>query len=257
MTTVSELQPPPRAVREPHAARAARQVQALGPRLGLVAAQPARADGDLLARLRVLPQGRPARRRPERAARVRVLPAVRPAAVDLPRQRRSPAGWASLLANANLVKKVWFPRELLVAATVGSFGVSFLIELGVLVGRCCSSPATWCCPWLLPVARRGAVQAVFVLGPRPGAGGVVGVLPRPRVPRRDRAPVLVLRHADRLPDQRRGGRARRPTRCLLDALPAEPDGAFVEVYRDLLYALRVPTLGHVALPGRRAPSCRS
>ena len=44
--------------------------------------------------------------------------------------------WASLLANANLVKKVWFPRELLVGATVGSFGVSFLIELGVLAVRC-------------------------------------------------------------------------------------------------------------------------
>jgi ABC-2 type transport system permease protein len=42
------------------------------------------------------------------------------------------SGMDALLANANLVKKVWFPRELLVGATVGAWGVSFLIELGVL-----------------------------------------------------------------------------------------------------------------------------
>lgn len=38
----------------------------------------------------------------------------------------------SLLANANLIKKVYFPRQLLVFATVGSLLVTFLIELGVL-----------------------------------------------------------------------------------------------------------------------------
>ncbi|MEX0663509.1 MAG: ABC transporter permease [Acidimicrobiia bacterium] len=37
----------------------------------------------------------------------------------------------SLIANANLVKKVYFPRELLVVATIGSLVVTFLIELGV------------------------------------------------------------------------------------------------------------------------------
>ncbi len=41
-------------------------------------------------------------------------------------------GTDSLLANANLIKKVYFPRELLVVSTIGSLLVSFLIELGVL-----------------------------------------------------------------------------------------------------------------------------
>jgi ABC-type polysaccharide/polyol phosphate export permease len=41
-------------------------------------------------------------------------------------------GMLSLLGNANLVKKVYFPREVLVAANTASWLVSFLIELGVL-----------------------------------------------------------------------------------------------------------------------------
>ena len=41
-------------------------------------------------------------------------------------------GTDALLANANLIKKVYFPRELLVMSTVGALLVSFLIELGVL-----------------------------------------------------------------------------------------------------------------------------
>src|SRR5689334_14013695 len=42
------------------------------------------------------------------------------------------AAMSTLLVNANLVKKVYFPREVLVASTVFSFVVSFLVELGVL-----------------------------------------------------------------------------------------------------------------------------
>jgi ABC-2 type transport system permease protein len=38
----------------------------------------------------------------------------------------------SLVGNANLVKKVYFPRELLVAANVAALLVTMLIELGVL-----------------------------------------------------------------------------------------------------------------------------
>ena len=40
----------------------------------------------------------------------------------------------SLVMNANLIKKVYFPRELLVASSVASLDVTFLIELGVLGG---------------------------------------------------------------------------------------------------------------------------
>ena len=38
----------------------------------------------------------------------------------------------SLLANAGLVKKVWFPRETLVISAAASLFVSFLIEMGLL-----------------------------------------------------------------------------------------------------------------------------
>src|SRR5687768_12833191 len=40
----------------------------------------------------------------------------------------------SLVANGNLIKKVWFPREILVAASVVSWDVSLAIELVVLAG---------------------------------------------------------------------------------------------------------------------------
>jgi ABC-type polysaccharide/polyol phosphate export permease len=41
-------------------------------------------------------------------------------------------GMNSLLGNANLVQKVYFPREIIVAANTASWLVSFLIELGIL-----------------------------------------------------------------------------------------------------------------------------
>jgi ABC-2 type transport system permease protein len=39
----------------------------------------------------------------------------------------------TLVVNANLIKKVYFPRELLVASSVASLDVTLLIELGVLM----------------------------------------------------------------------------------------------------------------------------
>lgn len=39
----------------------------------------------------------------------------------------------TLVGNANLIKKTYFPRELLVAANIGSCLVSHLIELGLLI----------------------------------------------------------------------------------------------------------------------------
>ena len=76
-------------------ARAARQVQAVGPRLGLVAAQPA---GDHARSSRSSSTSflkvEPPRGRPERAEELRVLPAVRAPAVELPRRRHDRRRWA-------------------------------------------------------------------------------------------------------------------------------------------------------------------
>lgn len=72
-------------------------------------------------------------------------------------------GMGALVGNSNLVKKVYFPRELLVAANTASWLVSFLIELGVLavallfVGNVTA-------PWLPVVLVLVALQTVFVLG---------------------------------------------------------------------------------------------
>ena len=42
------------------------------------------------------------------------------------------ASMGSLIANSNLIKKVYFPREVLVVSTVGSLLVTFCIEMAVL-----------------------------------------------------------------------------------------------------------------------------
>jgi ABC-type polysaccharide/polyol phosphate export permease len=73
------------------------------------------------------------------------------------------SGISSVAANANLVKKVYFPREVLPAATVLAALVNFLLALAVLfvallVTRTPLSPYIW----LLPVVI--FVQTCFVLG---------------------------------------------------------------------------------------------
>lgn len=153
-------------------------------------------------------------------------------------------GMGSLLANANLVKKVWFPRQLLVASTVASFGVSFLIEMGVLtvafliVGN-------MVLPWMLPVVVVILIQAAFVLG-------LALALSVWSVYFRDLEylvsiglqfwfyatpivyPISIVEDAL---DDRSG---------LLRLYELNPMTRFVEVYRDLYYSMRWPTLGTMA-----------
>jgi ABC-type polysaccharide/polyol phosphate export permease len=151
------------------------------------------------------------------------------------------AGMGSLLANANLVKKVWFPREILVAAAVSGFGVSLLIELGVLCVALLIA-GNLVLPWLLPVLAVVVVQAAFVLG-------LSLTLSVCSVYFRDLEHLLGLALQfwfyatpivytveiveDALVD--------RP--MLLDLYLLNPMTRFAEVYRDLLYHLRGPTLG--------------
>lgn len=73
------------------------------------------------------------------------------------------SGMGALLANANLVQKVYFPRELLVGATVFSWDISFLIEMAVLSVALLVAGAM-VLPWLPAVLFMVAVLTVFGLG---------------------------------------------------------------------------------------------
>jgi ABC-type polysaccharide/polyol phosphate export permease len=72
-------------------------------------------------------------------------------------------GMSSLIGNSNLVKKVYFPREVLVAAIVSSWLVSFLIELGLLSVALLIA-GNMVVPWLPMVLLVVALQTMFVLG---------------------------------------------------------------------------------------------
>jgi lipopolysaccharide transport system permease protein len=68
-----------------------------------------------------------------------------------------------LIGNSNLIKKTYFPREVLVAANVASWVVSLLIELAVLAVALIVA-GNFTLPWLVPVLFLVIVQTVFVLG---------------------------------------------------------------------------------------------
>lgn len=69
----------------------------------------------------------------------------------------------ALVGNANLIKKVYFPRELLVTATVGSLVVTMLIELGVL-SVILLAVGNMVLPWIPLALVLVLLQAAFVLG---------------------------------------------------------------------------------------------
>src|SRR4051794_2793462 len=72
-------------------------------------------------------------------------------------------GMSSLIGNANLVKKVYFPREILVAANVASWAFSLVIEMALL-GVALLAFGNMILPWLPVVIVIMAIQTVFVLG---------------------------------------------------------------------------------------------
>ena len=72
-------------------------------------------------------------------------------------------GMTSLIGNGNLVKKVYFPREILVAATTASWLVSFLIELAVL-GVVLAFFGNYVLVWVPMVLVLVAIEVVFVFG---------------------------------------------------------------------------------------------
>src|SRR5712691_1768994 len=69
----------------------------------------------------------------------------------------------SLLANSNLIRKVYFPREVLVVSAVGALFVTLLVEFAVL---CVILVAlgNMVLPWIPVLLGLAAIQTVFVLG---------------------------------------------------------------------------------------------
>lgn len=156
-------------------------------------------------------------------------------------------GTDALLSNANLIKKVYFPRELLVVSTVGALVVSFVIELAVLSALLLLA-GNMVLPWI-PVALLLVVLATcFALG--------LGFMLAPlNVYLRDvkhlvaialqvlfySAPIvypvsLVPRHRDVLG----------MTLPLRDLYELNPLVTMVSLFRDVFYDLRFPDLGELA-----------
>ena len=69
----------------------------------------------------------------------------------------------SLVVNAGLIRKVYFPRELLVASTIGGLLVTFLIELGVVIAILLIA-GNMVLPWLPIVVLLVVLQTLLVLG---------------------------------------------------------------------------------------------
>jgi lipopolysaccharide transport system permease protein len=146
----------------------------------------------------------------------------------------------ALIGNSNLIKKVFFPREILVASNVASWVVSFLLEMAVLAAVLLVA-GNMVLPWLVPAVGLVVVQTMFVVG----LGLLLSVL---NVYFRDVQhlvgivlqiwfyatpivyPISVVRDALR----------NQPTLFTLYKL--NPMVRFVEAYRDCLYDLRFPSL---------------
>ena len=72
-------------------------------------------------------------------------------------------GLGAIVGNGNLIKKVYFPRELLVASGTASLVVTMVIELGVLCAILLLAGAM-VLPWIPIVLVLVALEAVFVFG---------------------------------------------------------------------------------------------
>ncbi len=139
-----------------------------------------------------------------------------------------------LVENSNLIKKVYFAREVLVAANVASWVVALLIELAVLAVALLVA-GNIVVPWLVPALFLVAVQTVFVTG----VGLLLSVL---NVYFRDiqhLVGILLQMWFYATPIVYSVGQVPQRWRSLYELNPMV---RFVEAYRDLLYDLRFPPL---------------
>jgi len=152
-------------------------------------------------------------------------------------------GMAAILGNANLIKKVYFPRSLLVGASTAALTVSLLIELSVL-SVALTVYGNFVLPWLPAVILTVVLQTLFVFG-------VALLLSVVAVYFRD------LEHLTAILLQLwfYATPIIYPAKLAVEALDdrpflrwlyeANPMSRFIAIYRDLLYDLRGPRLSDV------------
>jgi ABC-2 type transport system permease protein len=152
----------------------------------------------------------------------------------------------TLIANANLIKKVYFPREILVVANVLASAVSLLIELAVLCVALMLF-GNFVLPWLPILILLVALQTLFVIG----IGLMMSVL---NVYFRDVQHFVgillqlwfyatpIIYPLSLVHDATMGGH-RVPLGTLYRLNPMV---GFVEATRDCLYNLRLPPAGELA-----------
>src|SRR6266536_305149 len=150
----------------------------------------------------------------------------------------------ALLANSNLIRKVYFPREVLVVSTIGSLLITLLVELSVLCVILLAL-GNMVLPWIPVLLVLVAIETVFVLG----IGLMLSVF---NVYFRDVKhfigiamqalfysmpivyPISVVENA-----------ASRTSFPLLRVYTLNPLVRFIDAYRAVLYDLRFPALSAV------------
>ncbi len=153
-------------------------------------------------------------------------------------------GMGAPVANGALIKKVYFPREVLTASVVASWAVQFAIELVVLmvVLLAVGNVALLYIPGVLLVI---AIQAMFVYGLALGLGAMnvyfrdvqhfIGIALQlwfystPIVYPLNLVPTHATIFGAELP--------------FLTLYKLNPAVGFIEAYRDLFYELRYPSIG--------------
>jgi ABC-2 type transport system permease protein len=155
-------------------------------------------------------------------------------------------GMGAIVGNANLINKTYFPRQILVIATVLSVLVTFGIEMGVLAAAFLAF-GSMSLPWIPPVIVTMLVLAVFTTGLALGLSvanvyfrdltHLIGILvqvwfyitpiiyPMTYVTAHDKPGTWVSHYH------------------ILDIYQANPMVGFSQVFRDLLYEHHAPSLG--------------
>lgn len=154
-------------------------------------------------------------------------------------------GMSAVVGNANLIKKVFFPRQLLVLGSTLSWGISLCIEMSV-VSVAMLVAGNFVLPWIPAVVLVLVLQAIFVLG-------IALLMGSAAVYFRDLEHLVgillqlwfyatpIIYPMKLVTDQG----VHHP--WMLRLYDLNPMVHFVEVYRNLLYDLRGPTLNDIAV----------